>query len=186
MGTRFRTRHVLLVVLGLLVALYVFFLGARVLWPIAYTDVILREAEALGVDPDLVGAVIYAESRFRADATSPRGAIGLMQLMPTTGRWIAEQLGLPTPTVQDLYNVDLNVHLGTWYLAQLLARYNDPELALSAYNAGPANVDRWQLTGEDPFLETANHVRRVQAARWIYRLYLRYPLLHRITPSLVF
>ena len=180
------SRRILLGVLGALVLFYACLVGMRVLWPLRFEDVVLREAVARSLDADLVGAVIYAESRFDPDAVSPRGAIGLMQIMPETGTWIASQLGLAEPAAQDLFDVELSVRFGTWYLRYLLDRFDDTEAALQAYNAGPANVDQWRDAGADPYPETVTYVRRVLTARPIYRFFFRFPGLIRITPALSF
>ena len=184
-GRRAR-RFLPLVVLLIVTALYAGLLGTRVLWPIRYESIIQEESARADLDADLVCVVIFAESRYRVDAVSPRGAMGLMQLMPATASWIAEQTGLPQPTPEDLMSAALNVRLGTWYLRYLIDRFGDVELALMAYNAGPTNVDRWLASGESPFQETAAYLDRIESTRWIYRLYLRQPWLRKLTPSLVF
>lgn len=123
----------------------------------AYDDLIATEAGRHGLPPALVKAVIAAESNFDPQATSPKGALGLMQLMPST----AELLG-----VDDAFEVRENVRGGTRYLAAMLERYGDWSHALAAYNAGPKAVDRYQ--GIPPFEETREYVRRVLA---YYRRY---------------
>ena len=100
--------------------------------------------------PHLVAAVIYQESKFDADAVSSSGAVGLMQLLPSTGQGIADRTGGDSWTPEDLHNPELNVRYGSWYLRHLLDKYEDEELALAAYNAGQANVDRWREEGLGP------------------------------------
>ena len=119
----------------------------------AYDDIISGAAQKWGVDPALVKAVIQAESGFRTDATSPAGARGLMQLMPST----AASLG-----VSDPYDPEQNIYAGTRYLKGQLDRFGgDVEKALAAYNAGPAAVIRYD--GVPPYQETQNYVQRVLA-----------------------
>ncbi len=88
--------------------------------------------------------MIYQESKFDADARSDRGAIGLMQLLPETAKGIAARTGGSQFRVSDLYDPEINVRYGAWYLRHLLDKYGSERLALAAYNAGQANVDRWR------------------------------------------
>lgn len=116
----------------------------------AYDDLISDAATSHGVPAALVKAVIAAESNFDPRARSPKGAQGLMQLMPQTARHLR---------VQDAYDVEQNVDGGTRYLARMVARYGDWSRALAAYNAGPEAVDRYR--GIPPYRETREYVRRV-------------------------
>jgi soluble lytic murein transglycosylase-like protein len=118
----------------------------------AYAEVISSAATQHGVDAALIRALIHAESGFNPRARSNKGAIGLMQLMPGTAR----DLG-----VRDATAVNENVEGGVRYLANLLSQYRgDITLATAAYNAGPANVDRYG--GVPPFEETQTYVKRVK------------------------
>jgi soluble lytic murein transglycosylase len=103
---------------------------------------IVREAEANGLDPLLVVAVIRTESAFNAYAVSGVGAMGLMQMMPTTGSLLATQRGTTLRHRQTLFDAELNVELGTAYLAALLREFGTVEAALLAYNGGPAFARR--------------------------------------------
>ena len=119
----------------------------------AYDDMILEHATLNGVRPDLVRAVVQVESAFNPYARSPKGALGLMQLMPATAR----EFGVANP-----FNAVENVRGGVAYLRRLLDRYgNNEQLALAAYNAGPGAVDRY---GESvpPYRETQNYVSRIK------------------------
>lgn len=112
---------------------------------------ILKASYRYGVDPDLIRSVILIESRFRPDAISPRGAMGLMQLMPATAR----ELG-----VQDPLDPEKNVMGGTLYLRRLLSMFHSElDLALAAYNAGPGTVQRYG--GIPPYSETQNYVQQI-------------------------
>jgi hypothetical protein len=120
-------------------------------------DPLIREHSMLqGVRADLVRAVILVESAFNPRALSPKGAMGLMQLMPTT----AARFG-----VVDAFNPGENIRAGVGYLRQLLDRYgHNEELALAAYNAGPLAVDR-HGSQIPPYAETRNYVKRIIAIR---------------------
>jgi soluble lytic murein transglycosylase len=149
--------------------------------PLRHEDIIRQQASEKGVDPALVAAVIYTESKFR-DQTSVAGARGLMQITPATARHIARRSGGTRFVVGDLATPQVNIAYGTWYLHYLLAdRYRGDEvLALAAYNAGEANVDRWVAaerargdrfhpTQSIPFPETRAYVTKVLDARRQYR-----------------
>ena len=118
----------------------------------AYDDLISEHSKTHGVRPDLVRAVMQVESGFNPLARSPKGAMGLMQLMPAT----AKQYG-----VRNAFNPVENVRAGVAYLRELLDRYNDNEtLALAAYNAGPGAVDKHGQT-VPPYRETRSYVDRI-------------------------
>jgi len=124
-----------------------------------YEDIITTAAARAEVDPTLVRAIIHAESGFNPRAVSPKGALGLMQLMPE----VAKSLGVKNP-----YRPEENVGGGCRYLAQLLTRYRgDLEMALAAYNAGPGAVERHG--GVPPYSETQEYVKRVLELHRRYR-----------------
>ena len=115
-------------------------------------------------------AVIEQESKFRSDAKSSAGAIGLMQLQPATAKGIAIRTGGSKFVLDDLYDPELNVRYGAWYLHHLMTKYRDERLALAAYNAGQENVDRWRDQGTGiEFAETRAYVDRVERLKGIYR-----------------
>jgi soluble lytic murein transglycosylase len=122
------------------------------------------------LDPALLAAVIYAESKFHADVRSKTGAIGLMQLEPATAKGIALHTGGTRFRVDDLYTPEINVRYGAWYLRHLLDKYDDEKTALAAYNAGQQNVDAWVAAHRAiPFAETRHYVSRVEELKKLYR-----------------
>ncbi len=142
---------------------------AQLRYPLAYEHVIRGHAENYDLDPALLAAVIYRESKFDADARSSSGAIGLMQLLPDTAKGIAVHTGGKEFVVEDLYDPEINVRYGSFYLRRLLRKYDDERLALAAYNAGQANVDRWiEEGGEIQFPETRQYVDEVLELRDVY------------------
>ena len=138
--------------------------------PLRYKEIVLGHAHNYDLDPALLAAVIYQESKFNADARSDRGAIGLMQLLPETAKGIAVRTGGSNFQVSDLYDPEINVRYGAWYLRHLLDKYGSERLALAAYNAGQANVDRWRAQGLPvQFSETRDFVDRVEKLKSTYR-----------------
>jgi soluble lytic murein transglycosylase len=143
---------------------------ARIIYPLEYGTIVRAHARNYGLDPALLAAVIYQESKYRSDVRSDSGAIGLMQLLPDTAKGIALHTGGTRFRVNDLYDPELNVRYGSWYLRHLLDKYGDEETALAAYNAGQRNVDRWRQRGEGiAFGETRHYVSRVEDLKRIYR-----------------
>ena len=161
-------------------------IGVRILFPIDYHDEILRWCAAYELEPAWVASVIRNESGFRPSVMSPAGAIGLMQIMPETGEWIAQQLQLTSFTTTLLEDVSLNLAMGTWYLQYLLDRFPTRDAALMAYNAGPTNAEHWKGNLDLAFPETQRYVRRVHLSLPIYRAYFAAPWLVDLIPSLHF
>ena len=141
----------------------------RVRYPLRYEQIVRGHARNYDLDPALVAAVIYQESKFRADAKSSSGAIGLMQLTPQTAEGIAIRTGGTRFRLSDLYNPEINVRYGSWYLRHLLDKYGDEKDALAAYNAGQQNVDEWRAEGKGiQFPETRAYVKRVEHLKHVY------------------
>jgi len=139
-------------------------------YPLEYESIVRGHAANYHLNPALLAAVIEQESKFRADAKSSAGAIGLMQLQPATARGIALRTGGSKFVLSDLYDPELNVRYGAWYLHHLLQKYGDERLALAAYNAGQRNVDGWRAAGEGiQFAETRAYVDKVERLKDIYR-----------------
>jgi peptidoglycan lytic transglycosylase len=139
-------------------------------YPLRYRAIVTGHAHNYRLEPALLAAVIYAESKFRADAKSSSGAIGLMQLLPSTADGIALHTGGTNFRRSDLYDPEINVRYGAWYLRHLLDKYDDEQEALAAYNAGQHNVDRWLASGSGiRFRETRAYVDHVEELKRIYR-----------------
>lgn len=118
-------------------------------YPVAYQEEIRHSAEEFSLDPYLVLSIMRCESSFKPEAVSNRGAIGLMQVMPDTGEWIAHKLDLDDSYLESqLYEPALNVRFGCWYLQFLSGRFsNNIKQMVAAYNAGHRAVENWL---EDP------------------------------------
>ena len=141
----------------------------RVRYPLKYEQIVRGHARNYQLDPALLAAVIYQESKFQSDAKSDSGAIGLMQLQPETAKGIAIRTGGSRFQTSDLYNPEINVRYGSWYLRHLLDKYDDEKTALAAYNAGQRNVDDWRAEGKEiQFAETRAYVDRVEHLKGVY------------------
>lgn len=142
----------------------------RVHYPLHYDAIIRGHAHNYLLDPALLAAVIYQESKFDPHVRSSSGAIGLMQLLPTTAKGIAIHTGGSKFRTSDLDNPEINIRYGSWYLRHLIDKYGDEETALAAYNAGQANVDKWRASGSGiRFSETRAYVANVEKLKRIYR-----------------
>jgi soluble lytic murein transglycosylase len=142
----------------------------RLRYPLSYEQIVRGHARNYDLEPALLAAVIYQESKFDAEARSNAGAVGLMQLQPETAKGIALRTGGSRFRVEDLTNPEINVRYGSWYLRHLLDKYGDEETALAAFNAGQGNVDSWRKQGKGiAFAETRHYVDRVQELKQIYR-----------------
>ena len=142
----------------------------RLWYPLSYATIVRGHARNYDLDPTLLAAVIYQESKFRADSRSSSGAIGLMQLLPDTARGIAVHTGGWRFRVADLYDPEINVRYGAWYLRHLIDKYGSERTALAAYNAGQANVDAWRARGIGiQFDETKEFVGHVESLKKTYR-----------------
>jgi soluble lytic murein transglycosylase len=142
----------------------------RARYPLEYEQIVSAHARNYGLDPALLAAVIYAESRFDPDVESSAGAVGLMQLLPETAKGIALRTGGDKFVESDLLDPEINVRYGSWYLDHLRARYDgDIYLALAAYHAGQGNVDEWLAQGGGiAFSETQDYVDEVERVRRVY------------------
>lgn len=148
------------------------FLFAAFLY-VAFPDKYKTEIDAacgeFGVDKNIVRAVIHTESKYRPEAVSGAGAVGLMQLMPATAVWIADKIGEPGLAAK-LHEPECNIRLGTALLKYLLDKYELQD-ALAAYNAGEGNLMRWKAERREKyeFKETRTYVKRVLRAKKIYK-----------------
>lgn len=148
-------------------------------YPFPYRQITFNYAEAYNLDPYLLAAIMKAESNFDYRALSPKGARGLMQIMPDTGQWIALRLGNQAFDPEQLFDPATSIGFGAWYIADLQTEFHgDIVLVLAAYNGGRGNVEEWvsskNLSGGNstidqiPFPETRNFVRKVLLYHRIY------------------
>lgn len=151
----------------------------KCIYPKKYDILVKQYSTQYGLDPYLVLAVIKTESNFNDNVESNKGAKGLMQIMDSTGKWIASKLEIYDFKVEMLFDPEINIKFGCWYLNNLLKEFNDLNLALAAYNGGSGNVTKWlnnpeySNDGESltyiPFEETKKYVDKVNARYNIYK-----------------
>lgn len=156
----------LFIIIFLVELVYLYFI------PKKYDDIIDKYSTEYNVDRSLVKAVIFKESRFKETAVSSKGAIGLMQLMPSTALWLMNKLKIEDYKIE---SADNNIRLGTYYLSHLMKIMDsDEEHALLAYNAGPENAKRWvnsegynkeDMDNYVDFNETRKYVREIKLTR---------------------
>jgi len=151
----------------------------RVFFVLDYQDEIIIYSKNSGINPALISALIFVESRFDPAAESHKGALGLMQVMPTTGDWIAEKLNWSLFQKIDLLDPEKNLAAGTWYLGYLKKKFEGNEcLALASYNAGARYVRYWIEKGiwqgeavnleQIPFPETRQYLIQIM---WLKKVY---------------
>ncbi len=193
-----------MVVASFLIGILIFGAGAlvvtydKIMYPINYKEEILKAGEEFSVDPILIASVINAESRFRIDAVSEKGAVGLMQVKPLTAEWVVKQIAQKNAEVinssesnlkdmlyeaesksGELLDPETNIRIGTFYLSYLLKKFDNVELALCAYNAGEGTVRGW-LANEEyskdgkilekiPYKETQNYIEKVNRNLKVYK-----------------
>lgn len=165
----------LIILINFISSIYLF-----VKYPIGYRNHISRYAKEFDVDPYLVAAIINVESRYDSDARSIKEAKGLMQIGPNTGQWASEVLGLEDYSEERLFEPELNIKIGSWYISRLLMEFdNNIENVILAYNAGSGNVKKWldnkeySLDGKNinsiPFKETEDYIVRVKDSYSVYK-----------------
>ena len=152
----------------------------QVIFPLTYWPSIQRQAKARGLDPYLVAALIAQESTFDAKIRSSANAWGLMQILPSTGRRLARQVGIRPFRTTTLTDPEANLKMGTHYLSRLIEQFGGTYYALASYNAGENRVAVWkeerpgldedEFIDDIPFPETQNYVKRILGTAEDYRL----------------
>lgn len=160
-----------ILMVGILLGFYFFYphVWGEVLYPLNYQDEIKAASQEFGVNPNIICAFIYTESRFNADSTSGVGARGLMQVMPATAAGIASDLGDNNYSADKLYEPAMNIRYGTYYIKGLLDQYNgDLAVAAAGYNAGRSRADNWRERGMALPTETVYFIQKIQNTKKMY------------------
>lgn len=167
---------IIIVVIGAFILLRI----ARAAYPLKYSMYIKTYSKKYDVDPYLVAAVIKAESRYNPKAKSHKDAYGLMQITSTTAEWAAKEMKINDFSTDKLYDPELNINMGCWYISNLRYEFkNDTDLVLASYNGGRGNVRKWLADtrfskdgirlDEIPFKETDQYIKRVKVNYNIYK-----------------
>lgn len=170
-----------MVILFLIIYLFISGRLLRSFYPYEYRSFIEYYAVQNDLDPLLIAAIIRVESKFNQMAESSPGARGLMQIMPDTGCWIAQKNNLENFHPDDLYNPEINIQVGCWYIANLKNSFSGNMLVvLAAYNAGRGNAQKWlaqkvwdgkeETISQIPFGETRHFLRKIKRDYAIYRI----------------
>lgn len=158
----------------------------KTIYPIHYRDLVEKYAQVYDIDPYLVVAIMRNESKFDPNALSRKDAKGLMQVAPITGKWASEKLEIKNYTEDRLFEPELNIQMGVWYLGVLKKEFGDNiPVIIAGYNAGNGNVKKWledptlsrdgKTLNEIPFNETKIYQKKVLRDYKIYsEIYNRY------------
>ena len=143
------------------------------MFPIKYKDIVVGVSEKYDLEPALVYAVIKAESDFEKDASSSVGALGLMQILPSTAKWIAEEKDEMFEK-ENLFSAEINIEYGCFYLRYLFDKFDDLDIVVCAYNAGETKVRDWIENGKlvenrIDYAETMGYLRKVRRFYKIYK-----------------
>jgi soluble lytic murein transglycosylase len=171
---------IFLLIIILLVAAILTETAAKSMFPLKYSDYVLWYSKINSIDPYLVFSVIKAESGFNSTAVSKKNARGLMQISEKTGRWGAESLKIDNYNIELLFDPEINIMIGCWYLNNLMQEFNNnTDLVIAAYNGGSGNVRKWlnnkdySISGEKlekiPFGETRRYLNKVKRYCYIYK-----------------
>lgn len=171
-------------IIVILVALSLGFIYLNMKYPIGYNSTIQKYSKEYNLDPYLIASIINVESSYDKDAISPKSAKGLMQISPQTGQWASEELNIEDYSEDKLFQPEINIRIGSWYLDRLKTEFNDDlDLILIAYNAGSGNLSKW-LDNEEysengrsitniPFKETEDYLVRVKKNYKIYSTFYK-------------
>ncbi|HAG52112.1 MAG TPA: hypothetical protein DCL42_12360 [Deltaproteobacteria bacterium] len=160
----------------------------QLVFPEGYKEIVEKSAKEFGIDPLLVYAIMMQESQFDAKSVSWAGAIGLLQIMPSTGKMLARELSFSPFKEDDLFEVSTNISFGAQYLKMLITKFKgNLPLALASYNAGPNAVEewrkRWNLTDIDEFVENIPYPETRKYVEKVLGYYEAYKAIYASTPT---
>lgn len=186
---KFRRRVVLILVIALITLLFVRSEWmSHWLYPVKYRQDIVISANNYKLEPHLVAAIIRVETNYKTGVVSKKGAIGVMQLMPDTAKWVIERGGFTNVTLDAISNrADIGIEIGSWYLNSLYNQFDgNMYTAIAAYNAGPGTVNRWLKGGTwDGQLDTVDQVPYGETRHYIQRVIYYYNKYKDLYPDLL-
>jgi len=148
-------------------------------FPLRYEKEIVKYSKEYDLEPEFVASVINTESAFNPDVVSTSGAMGLMQIMPSTAKYISNLMGEKEFRTEALFDPDTNINYGCYYLRYLISKFETKKVSLSAYNAGEGNVSKWlkdKKYSDDgldlktmPYYETMNYVSKIENSIKYYK-----------------
>ena len=171
-------------IIAILLLVLLAFLGVqqgmkKYFYPYNYKEYVEKYSNEYNLDPLLVLSVIKAESKFKENSTSSKGAKGLMQIMDSTGQCISSNIEISYFLPHMLYDPEINIKMGCWYLNNLIEQFGNVDTALAAYNAGSGNVSQWLQDSEYskdgetlyniPFAETKKYVDKIKVNYKMYQ-----------------
>lgn len=172
-GLSLKVWTILCVALVCVVALLLRGIIVYQVYPLDYKDLVAKYSDEYALDPYFVCALIRTESSFNEEAVSSSGAVGLMQIMPETGAWAAEKIGIEGFAPENLSQPEINIRIGCWYLRYLDDMFEgDKDKVMAGYNAGPGKVKEWVESGQMddiPYAETKNYLVKVTRNYGIYK-----------------
>ncbi|TYP74147.1 lytic transglycosylase domain-containing protein [Paenibacillus methanolicus] len=185
---RFRRRMLALLVVALVGLLFLNsdWIG-RWMYPIAYEADIRVSAKNYGLEPQLIAAIARVETNYSPGKVSRKGAVGIMQIMPDTAKWIVERGGFNGVTLDNLSaRADIGIEIGSWYLQSLHKQFDDNRYAaIAAYNAGPGTVKRWLSEGTwDGREETLDNIPYGETRHYVQRVIYYYNKYRKLYPDL--
>ena len=167
-----------ILITSFIVLLVTFFLAINFIFPLEHFDLIKKYSQKYNLDPALICSIIHTESKFKVNAVSYKGASGLMQIRKTTADWAAEEIKISDYQYEKIFEPEINIQIGCWYINNLIKQFNNIDCAICAYNAGSGNVAKWlknnnySLDGKTlyriPFSETKNYLKRVKKNQTVY------------------
>ena len=168
--------NVLSILCAVVFVLFLSLCSFNILFPLRYKNIIKTYARENNISASFIASIIKTESNFNSKAESKKGAIGLMQILPATGKWIYEKYYSEVFEDEMLYDPEINIKIGVKYLSYLFEKYDDDVTVLACYNAGEGVVKNWIAGGEKLektqilFPETENYIKKVTNYEKIYKL----------------